>query len=63
MFIVKNRKIFFGFSVLLIAFSFFAMFSFGFNFGIDFVGGTIYEVSFTQVRPDIETTRSLIDLV
>jgi preprotein translocase subunit SecF len=34
---------------------------FGFNFGIDFVGGTIYEVSFTNERPDIDIARSLID--
>lgn len=61
MFIINHRKIFFGLSALLIAFSVFAMVSFGFNFGIDFVGGTIYEVSFTDVRPDIDTARSLID--
>lgn len=34
---------------------------FGFKFGIDFVGGSIYEVSFTDTRPDIDKIKSLID--
>jgi len=61
MFIINNRKIFFSISVLLVAFSIFAMSYFGFKFGIDFVGGSIYEVSFTDTRPDIDKIKSLID--
>lgn len=46
MFIVKHRKIFYTFSVLLIAFSIFAVAKWGLNFGIDFKGGTIVEVHY-----------------
>ena len=46
MFIVKHRKIFYALSVLLIGFSFFSIFKWGLNFGIDFKGGTIIEVQY-----------------
>lgn len=57
MFVVKNRKIFFGISGLLVAFSIFSMIYFGFNFGIDFRGGSILEVSYSTERPNIEAVR------
>ncbi len=52
MFVVTYRKLFFTLSALLIAVSIIAMFAFGFNFGIDFKGGTITEVSYQAGRPD-----------
>jgi len=52
MFIVKYRKIFFTFSAVLIALTFYGMFAYGFNLGIDFLGGTITEVSYLDGRPD-----------
>jgi preprotein translocase subunit SecF len=53
MFIVKHRGIFFTLSALLVAGSIVAMFVYGFNFGIDFKGGSILEVAYTTARPDI----------
>ncbi|MFA7216966.1 MAG: protein translocase subunit SecF [Candidatus Paceibacterota bacterium] len=61
MFIINYRKIFFGISVVLMTLSIFAMVSFGFNFGIDFVGGSIYEVNYLENRPEIDTLKTLVD--
>lgn len=47
MFIVTHRKYFYALSVILIAFSFFTVFTHGLNFGIDFKGGSIIEVDFS----------------
>lgn len=55
--IVKNRKIFYAISVLLIGFSVFAVSFFGLNFGIDFTGGSIVETEFQEkvdVAPVLE---------
>lgn len=58
MFIVNNRKIFFGLSTILIVGSFIAMAIFGLNTGIDFKGGSILEVSYAGSRPALETVKS-----
>jgi len=60
MFIVKYRKFFFTLSALVIGLSFFAMFTKGFNAGIDFKGGSIIEVSY-EARPDFETLKTSLD--
>ena len=48
MFVIKYRKIFYSLSVLLVGFSIFAVSFWGINFGIDFVGGSILEVNFSE---------------
>ncbi|MDD5318832.1 MAG: protein translocase subunit SecF [Candidatus Pacebacteria bacterium] len=53
MFVVKYRKIFYTLSAILVAFSFFAVFFWGLNFGIDFKGGSIIEVNYTTARPEL----------
>ncbi len=63
MFIVRNRKIFFGISVALILASTFCWFYFKPSFGVDFVGGSILEVSYQNGRPSLsEAHQSLSDL-
>lgn len=57
--IVQNRKIFFILSGILFALSIFSIFSYGFNLGIDFKGGTITELSFTE-RPAKEIVEGKI---
>ncbi|OJI07722.1 MAG: protein translocase subunit SecF [Candidatus Vogelbacteria bacterium CG22_combo_CG10-13_8_21_14_all_37_9] len=57
MFIIKHRKIFLSISALLVATALISIFSFGFNPGTDFKGGTVYEVEFTNSRPDLATIR------
>lgn len=58
MFIVKNRKFFFVLSAVLILASFFSVWKYGFNLGIDFKGGSVLEVSYANTRPDLEFTKS-----
>ncbi|MDO8565290.1 MAG: protein translocase subunit SecF [bacterium] len=58
MWIVKNRIIFYIFSTILFAVSFYGIFTYGFNQSIDFRGGTITEVKYTEARlaqEDIES--------
>ena len=50
--IVQYRKIFFAISAILIGLSLASIFAFGFNFGIDFKGGTLTEIRFEGGRPD-----------
>jgi preprotein translocase subunit SecF len=61
MFVVKYRKIFFALSAILIIISIASMVKFGFNFGIDFKGGTITQVSYADVRPEQQTLQADIN--
>lgn len=51
MFVVNYRKVWFALSALLLVGSIWAMSQYGFNFSIDFKGGTITEASYAS-RPD-----------
>lgn len=51
MFIIKNRKIFFTLSGLLVAVSLGAIIFLGLNLSIDFAGGTILEIEYQENRP------------
>ncbi len=51
MFVIKYQKFFYILSGTFIAIAIVAMFVFGFNFGIDFKGGTITQVSYSLGRP------------
>ncbi len=48
MFVVTYRKIFYALSALLVGASFVAMGVWGFHLGIDFKGGSIMEIAYTQ---------------
>jgi preprotein translocase subunit SecF len=58
MFIVKHRTIFFTLSGLIVLGSILAMFMYGFNYGIDFKGGSILEVQYATARPDMQTVQT-----
>lgn len=51
MFVVTHRKIFYWITGVLVALSLTALAVFGLNFGIDFSGGAITEVSYPDTRP------------
>ena len=51
MFVVTYRKFFYGLSALLLLASIAAVIVWGFNLGIDFKGGSIIEVEYSQARP------------
>jgi preprotein translocase subunit SecF len=51
MFIVKHKKIFISISIVLVVLSIISLFTFGLNIGIDFKGGALTEVTYTDTRP------------
>lgn len=61
MLIIKYRKIFYALSGILIAMSVGALLIWGFNFGIDFKGGAIIEVSYPEGRPEIAIVKNNLD--
>jgi preprotein translocase subunit SecF len=60
MFVVTYRKIFYTISAVLVIGSIVAMFLYGFNFGIDFKGGAILEVDYTQIVPSLDTVNKAL---
>jgi preprotein translocase subunit SecF len=54
MFIVKHKKIFIGISAVLVILSLASLFIFGLEIGIDFKGGALSEVVYTDSRPTQE---------
>jgi len=55
MFVINHKKIFFIFSGLLVASSIFVILFFGLNFGIDFKGGSLLEVAYSErEHPSLE---------
>jgi preprotein translocase subunit SecF len=65
MFIIKHKKIFLTVSTVLVLFSVISLFVFGLKIGIDFKGGALTEVAYTNVRPvqaDAETALVALDL-
>lgn len=64
MWVIKHRKIFYGFSILLIVASVVSFAVWGLKPGIDFTGGTLIEISYPNGRPDqvgISQVVSVID--
>ncbi len=62
---IKYRKIWYSFSLLLIAISIAALSLWGLKVGIDFTGGTLMEVEFSQTRPaptEIKNVLAELDL-
>ncbi len=59
MFIIKYKKIFVLISAVLVSLAIISMIFFGLKFGIDFKGGSLLEVKYTELRPtqsEIEET-------
>lgn len=58
MFIIKNKFIFLTLSALLVIGSLLAIFTKGFNMGIDFTGGSVIELAYTT-KPDVEVLQKV----
>jgi len=49
---IQKRKIFYGFSIAMIAGSFLCLSIFRFNLGIDFTGGSLWELTVPDIQND-----------
>jgi len=58
MFIIKHKKIFISISIALVVLSIISLFVFGLKVGIDFKGGALTEVAYTNARPDQNTVNT-----
>lgn len=61
MFIIKYKKIFVTISAVLVSLSIVSIIFFGLNFGIDFKGGSLLEVEYTDSRPEQSVLKESID--
>lgn len=59
--IMKKRKIWFAISGVLVALSLASIVLWGLNFGIDFTGGTLMQLSFEKDTPKIEDIANLLN--
>lgn len=55
--ITKNRKIFYIISSLLVILSIAALFVWGLELGIDFKGGSLVEIRYTDTKPEVSVIR------
>jgi preprotein translocase subunit SecF len=60
MWVIKNRKIFLAISALFVLGALSLIFIEGLKFGIEFTGGSLTEVAYTEGRPETEDIRSAI---
>jgi len=58
---VRNRKIIYLFSIILVAISFFAIFAWNLKLGIDFTGGSLLEVEYINGRPEISKIQQSVN--
>lgn len=58
--ILKYKKIYLSISTILVAFSVTSIIYFGLNLSIDFKGGTVYEVTYSEKVPTIEKVREVV---
>lgn len=63
MFIVNHRKLFFGIAGLLVLGSVVSGLVFGLHFGLDFTGGTLLEVSYTDQRPSLDEVKAKLNIL
>jgi len=59
--IVKNRKIYFGISIVLVLISVILLVAEGIKPSIEFTGGSLYEVKYIEEYPNLDEVRSLVD--
>ncbi|HRY62937.1 MAG TPA: protein translocase subunit SecF [Candidatus Paceibacterota bacterium] len=60
MFIVKHKYFFVGLSLIMFLLSCFSIFHYGLNLGIDFKGGSIMEIDYNDVRPDVTAVKEAL---
>ncbi len=56
--IIQKRKIFYTISIALVSVSLIGWFLWGLKYGIDFTGGSLMDVTYSQSRPDMEQVKN-----
>ena len=59
--IIAHRKIFFAIAAALVGASVFAVSFFGLRFGIEFTGGALLEITYTDARPELSDLEKAAD--
>lgn len=57
---IKYRRVFYGFSICLVLASIVSILFFGLKLGIDFTGGTVFEVEFVDTIPDFNQIKEAL---
>lgn len=60
MFILKNKKIFFAIAIVLLGLSLGSIITKGFNWGIDFTGGSVVEIDYVGTVPNQEQVQTVV---
>lgn len=63
MFILKFKKIFFALAVVLVVGSLAGIFIKGFHFGIDFTGGSVVEIEYSNTVPTVEQVQATVKTI
>ncbi len=61
--VVGKRKIFYGLSLIFIGVGIFSIAFWGLHFGIDFKGGSLMEIDWSEARPDVKAVKDQIALL
>src|SRR5690348_9382598 len=61
MFIIKNKFVFLTISAIIVLGSIAALSIYGLKLGIDFKGGTLLEVGYTQARPEQSLVNTVLE--
>lgn len=56
--IIQKRKIFYTISIALVSVSLIGWFLWGLKYGIDFTGGSLMDVSYSEARPDMDQLKN-----
>ena len=56
--IIQKRKIFYTISIALVSMSLIGWFLWGLKYGIDFTGGSLMDVSYSEARPDMDQLKN-----
>ena len=60
---IKYSKVWFTITIIMVLLSVGALFKWGLKLGIDFTGGSLLELSFSQTRPDLENFKSGLEQI
>ena len=58
--LIKYKKLFIGFSLLMFVLALVSIFNFGFKEGIDFSGGTLWQIKFTSATVSVQDLQSYL---